>query len=204
MPEILRMQTIVLATRNQGKLKEIRAILHDFPITFVSLSDYPEVPEVIEDGATLEANALKKAREIFCSTTLPALADDTGLEVFHLGMAPGVLSARYAGKNVSYEDNNKKLLSELHAVPVEQRRAQFRCVAAFVMKDVEMMTEGVCPGNIIDRRRGAGGFGYDPLFVPDGYDKTFAELPAEIKNQISHRAHAFRKMKTMLAESFIR
>ena len=194
------MHKLVLATRNKGKLAEISALLRDLPVAVLSVFDFPEVPEVDENGATLEENALKKARTIFNATHLPALADDSGLEVFALGMKPGVLSARYAGEHVTYDDNNRKLLEELQGVPANERRAQFRCVAAFVAKDLEKTAEGTCTGIIIDAPRGSGGFGFDPLFVPDGYDKTFAELPLEVKNSFSHRAKAFQQMKKLLVE----
>ncbi len=192
------MNKLILATRNKGKLKEIGALLNDLPIELVSILDFPDIPAVAEDGTTLEENALKKARAMFNATHLPALADDSGLEVFALDMRPGVHSARYAGERVTYEDNNKKLLEQLRNIPAEQRQARFRCVAAFVAEDIEKTTEGVCAGRIIEAPRGMGGFGYDPLFVPDGYDKTFAELPLEVKNRISHRAKAFEAMKEFL------
>jgi len=196
------MQKLILATRNKGKLKEIKGILNDLSIEINNLSDYSSIPEVVEDGETLEENALKKAREIFHLTGIPTLADDTGLEVLYLGMAPGVISARYAGEKVSYDANNRKLLKELENIPLDKRTAQFRCVAAFIAKDIEKITEGICHGKIIDNLRGTGGFGYDPLFVPDGYDLTFAELPIETKNHISHRAKAFQKMKLILSAYF--
>ena len=193
---------IIFATRNPGKVQEIKAILSDLPLDIKSLLDIPHLSEVIEDGKTLEENALKKAREIFKATGLPTLSDDTGLEVFHLGMKPGVYSARYAGEHVRYEDNYRKLLRELEGVDVAQRRAQFRCVAAFVGQDLEKTTEGICTGVIINRPRGSGGFGYDPVFVPEGYNETFAELSTDIKNQISHRAKAFLQMKNFLFTHF--
>ncbi len=196
------MQKLILATHNYGKLQEIKGILNDLSIEISSLSDYSSIPEIVEDGETLEENALKKAREIFHLTGIPTLADDTGLEVSFLDMAPGVISARYAGEKVSYEANNRKLLKELDNVPAHKRTAQFRCVAAFIAKDIEKITEGICHGKIIDNLRGTGGFGYDPLFVPDGYDLTFAELPIETKNKISHRANAFQKMKSILSAYF--
>ena len=196
------MQKLILATRNHGKIKEIKGILNDLSIEVSSLSDYSSIPEVVEDGKTLEENALIKAREIFRLTGLPTLADDTGLEVLYLGMAPGVISARYAGEKVSYEANNLKLLKELEEVQPDKRTAQFRCVAAFIAKDIEKTTEGICHGKIIENLRGIGGFGYDPLFIPDGYRLTFAELPIETKNQISHRALAFQQMKLILSDYF--
>lgn len=196
------MATIILATRNPGKITEIRALLTGLPTALTALDQYPEVAEVVEDGATLEENALKKARQVQRELRIPALADDSGLEVFHLAMRPGVFSARYAGEHVSYSDNNRKLLLELSGVPRSERRAQFRCAAAFVDEGVEHVTLGACSGTIGTEPRGSEGFGYDPLFVPDGYDLTFAELPAEIKNSISHRASALSQMKGFLSEYF--
>ena len=192
------MKKLILTTRNKGKLKEISFLLSDLHIEIVSVLDFPDIADVIEDGATLEENALKKAREIFNATRLPSLADDSGLEVVALGMNPGVYSARYAGEGVTYDDNNRKLLQELKNVPLAKRNARFHCVAAFVADGIQKTTEGICLGRIIETPRGAEGFGYDPLFVPDGYDKTFAELSLEVKNNISHRAKAFEEMKKFL------
>ena len=197
------MKKIILATRNLDKVREIRAIMNSLPLEIESLERYSDVPEVIEDGLTLEENALKKARQIFQATGLSALSDDTGLEVFSLGLQPGVISARYAGPNASYEDNCRKLLRELQSVPTGNRQARFRCVSVFTDGSMEKIAEGICHGTIIEEPRGDGGFGYDPVFVPDGYHQTFAELPAEIKNRISHRAKAFRRMTEILKESFL-
>ena len=197
------MQKLILATRNPGKVQEITAILDGLPFEIQSLIDHPDLPEVVEDGTTLEENALKKSTEIFRATELLTLSDDTGLEVYHLNMEPGVVSARYAGDHVTYEQNYRKLLAELRGVPPSQRKARFRCVAVLIGKDIERTTTGACHGRIIENPRGTGGFGYDPVFVPDGYSQTFAELPAEIKNQISHRAKAFQRMKKVLTE-FVR
>jgi XTP/dITP diphosphohydrolase len=190
--------TIILATRNVGKVKEIIEIFRGLPFKFKSLFDFPNIPEVVEDGDTLQLNALKKAREIFNRTNLLTISDDSGLEVTALDNRPGVYSARYAGEEVSYEDNNKKLLKELENVPYDLRTARFRCVAALVNKETEYLVEGVCSGKIAHQPQGANGFGYDPLFIPDGYEKTFAELSNDIKNQISHRAKAFHRMKEVL------
>jgi XTP/dITP diphosphohydrolase len=197
------MQKIILATRNPGKVKEIEAMLRGLDVKLLSLHDFPNVPELIEDGATLEENALKKAYQVFKATKIPALADDSGLEVLALNMRPGVYSARYAGEHVSYEDNNRKLLTELLRVPSIQRCAQFRCVAAFVDSSIQKTTEGICRGSIIKDPRGTGGFGYDPLFMPEGYTQTFAELPSPIKNSMSHRAHAFSSMREFLQNQLI-
>jgi XTP/dITP diphosphohydrolase len=193
------MQRIILATRNAGKVAEIRAILGGLPFAIESVADHPGLPEVEENGVSLEENALKKAREIYRASGLTALSDDTGLEVFALGLRPGVVSARYAGKEATYADNNRKLLAELAGSAADRRTARFRCVAALVGEGIETITTGICHGRIIDAPRGEGGFGYDPIFVPDGYDRTFAELPADVKNEISHRAKAFREMRKVLA-----
>jgi len=194
------MLEIVLATHNVHKIREIKEILGEMPFHFLSLDDDPTLPDVNEDGMSLEENALKKAAVISKHTGLPALADDTGLEVFSLGLQPGVLSARYAGEHVTYAENNAKLLKELNGKTASERKARFRCVAALVGDGVEKLAVGICHGTIIDVPRGREGFGYDPLFLPDGYERTFAELAPEIKNDISHRAKAFRHMKKILLE----
>lgn len=192
------MKTILLATRNCGKVKEIIGILNDLPLVFKTLSDFPDLLEVIEDGKTLEENALKKAKEVYNATGIPTISDDSGLEVFSLNYRPGVYSARYAGEKASYEENNKKLLDEMMNVPEISRGARFRCCAAFVDSTKKYLVEGVCYGRITNEPKGSNGFGYDPLFVPDGYTQTFAELSTEIKNQISHRAKAFLQIKKIL------
>jgi XTP/dITP diphosphohydrolase len=197
------MTTLLLATRNPGKIQEITAILDGLPLRIQSLLDYPDIPNVVEDGTTLETNALKKSHEIFQTTGLLTLSDDTGLEVFSLEMRPGVFSARYAGESATYEQNYRKLLAELKGFPMSRRKARFRCVTVLTGQNIERSATGTCHGHIIEEPRGTGGFGYDPVFVPNGYSQTFAELPAETKNQISHRAKAFQRMKKVLAE-FVR
>jgi XTP/dITP diphosphohydrolase len=183
---------LVIGTRNIHKLREIRQILAVPNLALLSALDFPDIPEVIEDGDSFEANAIKKATALSLATGLWALADDSGLEVEALNGAPGVYSARFAGEPVSYEANNRKLLKLLEKET--NRRARFRCVIALSGPTGKAQTvEGVCSGSIIRECRGAGGFGYDPLFVPDGYSQTFAELPAEQKNAISHRGRALRK-----------
>jgi len=179
----------VIATRNAHKLEEIRAIFNTDGLEVCSALDFPDIPDTIEDRDTLEGNAIKKAQELCDATGLMSLADDSGLEVEALNGAPGVYSARYAGEPCSYANNNTKLLRELSGNT--NRRARFRTVIALVRSGEEPLTvEGKCEGIIIDELRGEHGFGYDPLFVPDGYTETFAELPAETKNKISHRANA--------------
>jgi XTP/dITP diphosphohydrolase len=196
------LKNIILATRNPGKVKEISAIMKGLPFTITGVTEIPGLSEVVEDGKTLEENAYKKAREIYLKTGIPTLSDDTGLEVYHLNMEPGVFSARYAGEHVTYEQNNTKLLSALERVPFPERQARFRCVAAFVTDTIEKITVGMCHGHIATEPHGTNGFGYDPLFVPDGYRQSFGELSDEIKNSMSHRAKAFLLMKEFLSTHF--
>lgn len=188
------MKKIVLASRNPDKIQELREILKSLDIELLSSADFPDLEEVIEDGETLQENAAKKAKYTAEKTGLPALADDTGLEVEALDMRPGVYSARYAGENVTYEDNVKKLLKEMNPFADEaSRKAQFRTVIAFVRNDEEYYFEGKCPGYILKERKGENGFGYDPVFRPEGYQRTFAELDQSEKNKISHRGKAVQK-----------
>ncbi len=183
---------LVIATRNAHKLEEIRSIFDFKNLEVRSAFDFPEIPDVVEDGDTLEANAIKKSVEIAKATGCWAMADDSGLEVAELDGAPGVYSARYAGEYCSYSDNNEKLLRELAGK--SNRSAQFRTVIALSDPEGNVQTqEGACPGKIIEELRGTNGFGYDPLFVPEGYIETFAQLSSEVKNCISHRARALQK-----------
>jgi XTP/dITP diphosphohydrolase len=183
---------LVIATRNAHKLDEIHDIFDFANLEVLSAFDFPDVPDVVEDGKTLEDNAKKKAVEIALATGCWALADDSGLEVNALNGAPGVYSARYAGEHCSYADNNARLLEELAGKA--DRSARFRTVIALSDPGGNVQTvAGECPGVIIGEQRGTNGFGYDPLFVPSGYSETFAELSAEVKNRISHRAKALHK-----------
>ena len=187
---------ILLATHNRHKIDEIREIFADFPIDFLSAADVPNLPEPVEDGDTFEANARKKAVELAQASGMWALADDSGLEVDALGGAPGVHSARYAGEPCNHARNNDKLLAALADVPPEKRTARFRCVAALASPDGDVRTvSGFCPGHIATERHGAAGFGYDPLFIPEGETQTFAELGPEIKNSMSHRGRAMARAK---------
>lgn len=192
------MNTIILASRNADKIKELRTTLEDFEVELKSALDYPELQEVEEDKEMLEGNALKKARYVHQQTGLPALADDTGLEVDALDGRPGVYSARYAGENSTYQQNVDKLLQELAGVAAKDRTAQFRTVAAFITGGETHTFEGICRGVILEEERGTGGFGYDPVFQPEGYEETFAELDEAIKNSISHRARAIEKFINFL------
>jgi XTP/dITP diphosphohydrolase len=165
--------------------------LHDTAIELIGAHEIPGLPEVVEDAATFEGNAMKKARELGVAGGLWTLADDSGLEVFALGGAPGVYSARYAGVEADHAANNAKLLAALQGIA--DRRAQFRCVLALYRPDGSTAcVEGVCKGRIALQPDGSNGFGYDPLFIPDGYDQTFAALSLEEKNRISHRAIALK------------
>lgn len=184
------MKTVVLASRNPHKIAELRQVLGPLGLELKSIGDFPKLGEVEEDRPTLEGNAIKKARYVYEETGLPALADDTGLEVEALDGRPGVRSARYAGEDASDRDNLQKLLEELAGVKEEDRGARFRTVAAFVSREGTHTFEGICRGEILKEARGEGGFGYDPVFRPEGYRKTFAELDGEVKNRISHRGRA--------------
>ena len=190
----------MLATRNRDKCAELAALLGDLGIRLRTLADFPEVPDVAEDGETCEANAVKKARAVARHTGLPAIADDTGLQVDALGGRPGVYAARYAGETASYEDNWRKLLRELEGVPREQRRARFITVAAVARPSAEKVevVEGVLEGFIAEAPVGTQGFGYDPVFYVPELGKTLAQLTSDEKNRISHRARAVIKAKVLL------
>lgn len=188
--------TLFLASGNPHKIEELQQILKPLGIQLKSTLDYPKAPDVEEDQPDLKGNALKKARVWFEKTGLPSIADDTGLEVEALKGAPGVYSARYAGVNVTYQDNVRKLLDELN--DEQNRKAQFRTVIAYITNENEYFFEGVCKGEILTEQKGTKGFGYDPVFRPNGYKKTFAELDAEEKNKISHRGKAIEKFVKFL------
>ncbi|MTV48669.1 XTP/dITP diphosphatase [Heliobacillus mobilis] len=197
------MYQIILATHNMGKVREFEAMTGDqssaFPIQWLTLRDFPHITELIENGETFRDNAMMKAEQVARATGIPAMADDSGLVVDALNGAPGVYSARYAGESKDSQRNNEKLLHELTNVPPEKRTARFVCVLALALPDGQkFFSEGVCQGVIAAEPKGEGGFGYDPLFYLPAYDKTFAELPAEIKNKISHRASAMEKMFFLL------
>jgi XTP/dITP diphosphohydrolase len=185
------MKTLVFSTNNRHKLEEVSDVLGD-NFRILSLKDIGMDVDIPEDGDTLEANALIKARYIWETNHCDCFADDTGLEVDALDNAPGVYSARYAGEQKSSEDNVRKLLSELKGTA--NRKARFRTVVAAIIGGKEYLFEGIVTGEIIDTPRGQAGFGYDPVFVPEGYSETFAELGNEAKNKISHRAKAVEKL----------
>ena len=192
---------LVLATRNQHKVEELVALLGDLGVTIRTLDEFPDAPDVVEDGDTCEANAVKKARAIAEFTGLPAVADDTGLEVDALGGRPGVYAARYAGEDATYEDNCRKLLQDLMGVPREQRTARFLTIAAIALpSDGIRVAQGTLEGAIAEEASGTLGFGYDPVFLIPELGKTLAQLSADQKNRISHRAKAFTQAKGLLQE----
>jgi XTP/dITP diphosphohydrolase len=210
-------RSLCIATRNTNKIEEIRGVLDALHLQVSSAADYPQCAEVEEDAPTLEGNAEKKARWVAACTGLPSLADDTGLEVDALDGAPGVYSARWAGPDCSYADNNAKLLRELEGVVPARRQARFRCVIAFARPAPNAATRslaeraascrvslhpGVLTGEIIDAARGGHGFGYDPIFFIPALGKTLAELSLAEKNSLSHRARALAAARTALVEYF--
>ena len=195
---------IVLATRNKKKVEEIKRIVAGMPISLYTLNDFPGCPEVEEDGKTFEENAVKKAKAVSDYTNMPALADDSGLEVYALDGAPGVLSARYAGENTDDRKNLEKLLNEMRLVPDGKRGARFACCIALVFPDgmAETFT-GYSEGSIGREPKGSNGFGYDPVFYPAGCKKTFAEMADAEKDSLSHRGAALKKLHEYLTTPLI-
>lgn len=192
--------SVVVATQNKHKLREIREILKDLPL---EIKDMKEVGldnlEVIEDGETFEENSMKKAVEVMKASGYIAIADDSGLEVDALDNRPGVYSARFAGENASDKENNEKLLEILGDLPIEKRKGRFVSVISVAFPNGNKFhVRGECHGTIDFKERGENGFGYDPLFIVPGHDQTFGELSSSIKNKISHRANALRKLEKEL------
>jgi XTP/dITP diphosphohydrolase len=195
---------IIIATRNKDKARELKALLKSAGISARTLDEFDpahKIPEVEETGATLEENALLKAKTISTILGLPAIADDTGLEVDALDGAPGVYAARYAGVDCSYADNINKLLVELAEVPYSDRTARFRTAACFIDGEKELTSEGAVEGLITDSPLGEDGFGYDPVFLIPHLGKTYAQLTSEEKNELSHRSKAIKELITLLKES---
>jgi XTP/dITP diphosphohydrolase len=195
--------TIAIASRNRHKLREIGRIGSDWPVTWVSIEDRPDEPwpDVDETGATYLENALLKARAVASALGIPALADDSGIEVDALGGGPGPRSARYAGESATDEQNLHQLIRALAGVPGSGRTAKYRCVAALARPDgPQVHAEAICEGTLTTHPRGSDGFGYDPIFVPAGWDRTMAELSAEEKDRISHRGRAIRALRAVLQE----
>jgi len=189
---------IVLATHNKDKQAELSKALSSKNVNILSLDDFPDIGEIIEDGETLKDNALIKAHTVYGITGLPSISDDTGLEVNALNGEPGVYSARYAGENCSYLDNVNKILKTMSKIPLDLRGAQFKTVMAFVSDKRELVSEGSVKGLITEESKGIGGFGYDPVFYVPEMMKTFAEMTIEEKNKISHRGIATRNMIELL------
>jgi XTP/dITP diphosphohydrolase len=194
-------ERLAIATRNAHKLREIGRICADWPVAWLTVQDHDGPwPEVEEPHETYLENALAKAREVAAALGVPAIADDSGLEVDVLDGAPGPRSARFAGQDATDRDNLARLLGELDDVPAAERTARYRCVAAVAWPDGgEVWAEGTCEGRLVTESRGSGGFGYDPAFVPEGSDRTMAELADAEKDRISHRGRAFRALRERLA-----
>lgn len=193
---------LIFATGNKGKLKEVQKIFADTEFEIVSLYDLGDVPEIEENGITYAENALIKAKAIFEIHKLPVIADDSGLSVEQLNGEPGVFSARYAGENCTYDDNNKKLIKELEKFE-QPHFAKFVCSAVFFNGKEIISTFGEFNGEIISEFKGEHGFGYDPIFVPQNSNRTLAEFTSEEKNKVSHRAIAFEKLKEKLLQTNI-
>lgn len=185
------MDTLIFATNNQNKVNEVRAVLGDI-FNLITLKEAGIDIDIPEPHDTLEANATEKSKTIFTLTNKNCFSEDTGLEVDALNGKPGVKSARYAGEERSFDDNIDKLLANLSAI--QNKTARFRTVISLILDGREYFFEGICPGKIIPERKGKNGFGYDPVFVPDGSDKTFAEMNMEEKNKFSHRKKAMQKL----------
>ena len=192
---------LLVATMNSGKIRELHIMLDDLPLQLRGLDEFKHVLEVPETADSFTGNAQLKAQGYARQTKLWTLADDSGLEVEALGRAPGVYSARYGGVGLTDSQRQQLLLSEMRDIPLKERRARFVCAMAIANPAAEIVftTEGFCPGAITFAPAGGGGFGYDPIFVPEGYDNTFGELPATIKNKLSHRARALAKAREFLA-----
>jgi XTP/dITP diphosphohydrolase len=197
------MLKIVIASHNRGKLKEIKFKLKEFPVILESLDDYPEIPEIAETGNTFADNAKIKAVTVAKWTNLPAIADDSGLEIDYLGKSPGVYSSRWGKTD---RQRIRKVLNALENTNKEQRKARFVCVMSMVIPEKTdekiFLTKGICQGWITNVPQGTEGFGYDPIFIPDGYSKTFAQLGKNVKNNISHRAIALDRMIQIIIENF--
>ncbi|MDW7667868.1 MAG: RdgB/HAM1 family non-canonical purine NTP pyrophosphatase [Bacillota bacterium] len=197
------MEKVILSSDNKDKIKEIKEILKDLDVKLLSKKDLGlDNLEVVENGKTLESNALKKARSIYdVIKGHIVIADDTGLFVDALNGDPGIFSGRYSGENATYEDNNEKLLKELNGLEDSKRSAYFMTVAAIIdKKGNEHIVKGICKGKIAKEYKSEGGFGYDPLFIPEGYEESFREMGRENKNKISHRKKALEEVRLKIEE----
>jgi len=199
------MSEIVIATKNIGKVRELKELLADLPLQLKSLNEFPNIVEAEETGATFAENAVIKARSYALQTEFWSVADDAGLEVEALDDAPGVFSARYAGDDATDREKIIKLLHELNETQDQRRLARFVCAMAISDEkgEIEFLTEGVCEGKIALSPSGINGFGYDPIFVPDGFKQTFGELSGEIKQKISHRARAAKNIIAFLRDFYV-
>ena len=191
---------IILATHNLDKCKELKKSFSNTSIKILTLQDFPEIKEIIEDGSTLEENAFIKSRAVYNITKIPTISDDTGLEVDALNGEPGVYSARYAGSNCSYSDNVNKLLESMENIDDRLRTAKFRTIVTFINKDMELVAEGSVQGTITRKAKGNRGFGYDPIFYIPSYKKTFAEMTLDEKNKFSHRSRAIYNLQLLFKE----
>ena len=191
---------IILATHNPDKCKELKKSFSNTSIKILTLQDFPEIKEIIEDGSTLEENAFIKSRAVYNITKIPTISDDTGLEVDALNGEPGVYSARYAGSNCSYSDNVNKLLESMENIDDRLRTAKFRTIVTFINKDMELVAEGSVQGTITRKAKGNRGFGYDPIFYIPSYKKTFAEMTLDEKNKFSHRSRAIYNLQLLFKE----
>jgi len=191
---------IVIATHNNDKLQELLKAFnrHLDGVNLLTLNDFPDIGEIVEDGKTLEENALIKAKEVFNITGIPTLSDDTGLEVDALNGAPGVYTARYAGEGCSYYDNVEKLLNDMQTIPIPNRTAKFKTVIAYIDKESQITAEGIAEGSISRSSVGDFGFGYDPIFFVPEASKTFAEMKIDEKEIYSHRGKAIRAIMDTL------
>ena len=193
---------ILIASNNKDKIREIRSIFQLPGVNLLTLDEFPGAPEVIEDGNSLYENALKKASVLAEFTGLPAISDDTALEVDALDGRPGIFSARYAGEKATYKDNIKKMIKDLSAVPEKDRKARFRTVAVFYHSNLVISEEGIVEGIMLTECHGKSGFGYDPIFFVPEKGKTYAEMSDDEKNSISHRSKAFRKLQQSIKINF--
>lgn len=191
---------LLVATNNAGKIRELNELLEDLPVELFGLNNFENISDVEETGATFAENAILKANSYALETGFWALSDDSGLEVAALGGAPGVFSARYAGQQAGDEERIAKILGELAETGDESRRARFVCVMAVADEkgEIKFLAEGICEGRIAWQPRGGNGFGYDPIFIPDGFEQTFGELSSTVKREISHRARAIKEIMRFL------
>lgn len=196
------MKKIVIASSNKHKVSEISINIQPFFDTILSLSDFPNIGEIIEDGTTIEENSFIKSRASFKYTGLASVADDTILEVDHLNGEPGLYTARYAGEQATYNQNMDKLIKELHGVEMNMRTARFRTVISYVDGVNDFHVEGILEGKILKNKIGKNGFGYDPIFYVDKYDKSLAQINSSLKNDISHRGLAIKKFVSKIKELY--